>query len=151
MPSILDSGKFYVHIPRLLETFGADNVTFALLDDIQAHPAYVLRSIYEFLDIDDVKPPPGTYDRVGVASMSRHRNLARAATGLADWLRVRRLYGVVEFGKALGLKRVYRGREGDMSELTPAERARLLEEFEPDMQYVEKLLDRDLTAWRSPV
>jgi len=151
MPSIVESGKFSVHIPRWLETFGTDAVTFALLDDIQAHPVHVLKSIYAFLDIDDVAPPPGAHDRVGVASMSRYRNVARAATGLADWLRAKRLYGVVEFGKALGLKRVYRGQEGVMPELTPAERARLLDEFEPDMQYVEKLLDRDLTAWRSPV
>ena len=148
MPSIVDSGKFGVHIPRWLETFGTDNVTFALLDDIQAHPAHVLKSIYEFLKVDDVAPPPGTYDRVGVASMSRHLNLARAATGLADWLRARRLYGVVEFGKALGLKRVYRGREGEMPDLTTAERAELLTEFELDMRYVEGLLDRDLSAWR---
>ena len=151
MPSIVDSGKFSVHIPRWLETFGKEAVTFALLDDIQAHPAHVLRSIYKFLDVDDVTPPPGTYDRVGVASMFRHRNLARAATALADWLRARRLYGVVEFGKALGLNRVYRGREGNMPDLTEAERTELLAEFEPDIQYVEKLLGRDLSAWRDPV
>ena len=151
MPSILDSAKFSLHIPRWLDAFGEDAVTFALLDDIQARPAHVLRSIYQFLDVDDVAPPPGTYDRVGVASMSRHRNVARAATALADWLRSRRLYRVVEFGKALGLKRVYRGREGNMPGLTEAALAELLAEFEPDMQYVEKLLDRDLSAWRYPV
>lgn len=151
MPSIVDSGKFGVHIPRWLETFGSDAVTFALLDDIQTHPVQVLRSIYEFLGVEDVAPPPSTYERIGVASMSRHRNLARAATHLADWLRSRRLYGVVEFGKALGLKNVYRGLDGDMPELTQADRTRLLVEFEPDMQYLESLLDRDLSAWRNPV
>ena len=62
-----------------------------------------------------------------------------------------RLYGVVEFGKALGLKNVYRGLDGDMPELTQADRTRLLVEFEPDMQYLESLLDRDLSAWRNPV
>ena len=70
---------------------------------------------------------------------------------MADWLRARRLYGVVEFGKALGLNRVYRGREGNMPDLTEAERTELLAEFEPDIQYVEKLLGRDLSAWRDPV
>jgi hypothetical protein len=38
-----------------------------------------------------------------------------------------------------------------MPDLTEAERTELLAEFEPDIQYVEKLLGRDLSAWRDPV
>lgn len=148
MPRIVDSSRYRIHVSRWLEEFGPQQVLILLQDDIASSPERVLERVYEFAGLDPVPPPATTRQRVNAASLPAFPGLARAATHLADRLRDRRLYGPIELAKRLGLKRVYNGFRGRLPTLDPEMRKQLVEEFEPDIAYVERLLERPMTNWR---
>jgi CubicO group peptidase (beta-lactamase class C family) len=58
------------------------------------------------------------------------------------------MYGPIQFAKKIGLKRVFTGQSA-LPALSPETRKGLIEEFEPDIAYVEQLLGRPLPEWRS--
>jgi hypothetical protein len=74
--------------------------------------------------------------------------LAKIATLASEWLRNKRLYAPLQFAKNIGLKFVYSGDSDSLPTLAPDTREALIQEFEPDIAYVENLLDRSLTEWR---
>lgn len=148
MPRIIDSGRYALHIPRWLETFGEDRVLLVLLDDIVSRPESVLKSIYDFLGVDEMPMPSEGYKKIGQTRMPRFRWLAKPAGQLVTWLRANRLHWIVELGKSLGFNKVFAGGERRMPGLTSSDRLWLLEEYEADIAFVEKLLGRDLSAWR---
>lgn len=150
IPRIVEASRYAEHLPRWLEAFGRERVHVILLDDVRARPGRVLDDLCGFLAVapfDD--PPAAARERVNPAREARSRPLARLATGASRWLRDRGLHAVADAaGRALG-GLVYR--EGGGKERLPAElRAELVAEFEPDVGYVEELLDRPLPGWSRP-
>lgn len=148
MPRIIDSSRYRDHISEWIDLFGPEQILIILQEDIASSPENVLEQVYDFAGIDRVPTPRAVRQRVNEASLPAFPTLARAATRLADRLRDRRLYAPIELAKKLGLKRVYDGFRGQLPILDPEMRKRLVEEFEPDIAYVEKLLRRPLTNWR---
>jgi len=148
MPRIIDSGKYAQHIPRWLDKFGIEQVKFLLLDEIESTPETVLKSVSNFLGVAEIALPLEKNQRVNAATMPRFPLLAKAAAQLATGLRANRLHKVVEFGKSLGLKQVYTGGEQQMPGFTASDRFWLKSQYEEDIVFVEKLLGRDLSAWR---
>lgn len=149
MPELLETSRYAEHLPRWLRTFGDEQVRVVLHDDIAREPERVLEEVYAFAGLASVPAPPEARERVNAASLPRWPRLARAATAGADWLRGRGLYGAVNLAKRLGLRRVYRGRQGGVPALDAETRAALVRRLEPDIAYVETLLGRELSAWRS--
>ncbi|MGH7966388.1 MAG: sulfotransferase domain-containing protein [Candidatus Binatia bacterium] len=150
MPRIVDVGRYARHIPTWLKRFGEDRVTFVLLDDIDACPKAVLTKVYDFLGVESVPMPDMGNEKINAATMPRFPRLAQVSARLVTTLRAYRFHKVVEVGKALKLNKVYTGAERDEPELTVYDRYSLLEQYETDIRYVERLLGRDLTAWRHP-
>lgn len=149
-PELLLPGSRYAqHLPRWFETFGRDGVLVVLHDDIAGAPERVLGQVYEFCGLRSLPLPASAHERVNAASLPRFPRLANLATRGGDWLRRHRLYGAVNFAKRLGLKRVYAGRVGGVPRLDPATRAGLVREFAADIDYVERLLGRELPGWRA--
>lgn len=149
MPRIVTSGKYARHIPPWQATFGADRVKFLLLEDIETQPESVFKDVCQFLEIEPIPLPDVGQKRVNAASMPRFPWLAKVATVVTGQLRARRLYGIIEFAKSLGLKRqVYQGGEGEMPGLSSSDRRHLCDEYEADIAFAETLLGRDLSAWR---
>lgn len=78
--------------------------------------------------------------------MPRYPVLAKIATKIAIYLRSNRWHRVVEWGKKLGLRRVYEGRN-TLPGLTREEIAKLLDIYKEDVIFVEKLTNRNLSDW----
>jgi hypothetical protein len=148
MARLIDSSRYRSHIASWVEMFGRERVLVILLEDISSSPLSVLGRICNFLRIDLVSVPVGALERVSTASLPAFPALAKLATVGADWLRERRLYGAIELAKKLGLKHVYRGSQDALPTLEPKTRKELIEEFQPDISYVEELLGRPLPEWR---
>lgn len=147
IPRIIDAGRYRQHVVRWLDTFGTAQVTFLLLEDIEAQPESILRHLYQLLDIDAIDLPNLAKQRIGEATAPKYPLLAKVAARGATWLRRRRLHRIAEFGKAIGLTQVYRGGQS-LPDLTPIERYQLLEQYEADIAFLEQLLGRDLSRWR---
>lgn len=148
MPRIVEAGRYAQHVSRWLDTFGSKQVTFALLDDIESRPEIVLKQIYQFLDVSEIPMPQVGKEKFGTATMPKFPQLAKIAAQSATWLRNKRLHKFAELGKTLGLKKIYTGGK-QLPELSRSEQQKLIEEYEEDIAFIEKLIGRDLSAWRN--
>lgn len=148
MPRIVESGHYARHVPRWIETFGAERVHYVLLDDIEQAPDEVLAGVTAFLGVEAIALPEEGTEKVGAAMMPRFPALAATAARAATFFRARRWHWIPEVGKVLGLKKVYTGAEHARPELTEQEQAQLHALYADDVAYVEAMLGRELPAWR---
>ena len=148
MPRIIESSRYSMHLRRWIEMFGREQILIILQDDISAFPEEVLERVYKFIGIGSLPPPVFAHEHVNVASVTVFPSLARFFTQKARWFRDRRLYGCVNLLIKLGLKRTYARSSGTLPRLEPEIRKILIQEFEPDIKYVEEILNRPLPAWR---
>ena len=146
-PRIVSAGEYARHLPRWLNALGEDRVIVVLLDDVEATPEAVLASVLGAAGLDSrgASAEPG---RVNAGSRPRYPALAGAAARTATALRDRRLHGLVEAGKRLGLGRVYRG-GGDPPAVSRETRERLADHYALDIAFVERLTGRTL-PWGQP-
>lgn len=152
MPRLLDAGNYAEHIPRWLDTFGVDRVTFVLLDDIKIDPASVLKQLCHFLEITPIAMPTRSGEKFNAATMPRFPKIARLTARLVTLLQAKGAYKIIELGKRMGLKQlVYAGGQDQAPKLTMGEQKQLLEKYEPDIVFVETLLGRNLRTWRESI
>lgn len=148
MPRIITSGRYAAHCPLWEQAFGASNVLYIVQEDASARPEEVLERVCRFLDLPVIPLPAVGREVFGAGTVPRFRVLALAASSAATALRSLRLHRIAEWGKRIGLTRVYRGGRREQS-MSAATRARLQRVFEPDIDWLERRLDRDFSAWRS--
>jgi hypothetical protein len=122
-------------------------VLLVLLDDISSSPERVLSAVYKLLGVDPIFISAKARDHINGASLPAFPALASFATKGADWLRAKRLYGLVELAKSLGGKRVYTGQDS-FPTLAPETRRELIRRFVADIEYVEEAVGRELPEWR---
>jgi hypothetical protein len=148
MPRILSSGHYGEECPKWEAAFGANRTLYLVQEDIEADPEGVLGQVCAFVEVPRIPLPPVARERVGASHLPRYPWLAWFAARSATALRSRRLHRVAEFGKRLGLKRVYRGGDAAAERLTPELHTTLLRTFSPDIDYLEARLGRDFSEWR---
>jgi len=149
MPRILASGHYGRFCPLWERAFGADRVLHLVHEDIQTAPDAVIGNVWAFLELPPLKAPAVVRGRVGAAGLPRYPWIAGLVAGTATALRARRLHRLVEIGKQVGLKAVYRGRDASAIRLTPELHAELARTFAADIDYLEARLGRDFSSWRT--
>jgi hypothetical protein len=147
-PHIINAGHYSNYIPHWLNQFGRQQIYFILLEDIQFRPNYVLENLEQFLEIAHIPLDNLSNEKINATTLPKFPLLAKGFTQIAHFLRENRLHGIVEFGKGLGLRKVYTGGEENMPNLTKEQQSYLLELYEPDTVYVENLLGQSLPRWR---
>ena len=127
--------RYHTQIRPFIETFGRDNVMLLTFEDVVAQQDETLARITRFAGL-----PQASLARAGEVHANRsedirhHRLRALGALG-----------GVID---ALGARR--RAARAAAAEM-PAEMAQaILRELEPEVAAMERLMDRDLGAWRAP-
>jgi hypothetical protein len=83
-------------------------------------------------------------------TLPRSYPLTRSATLTAEWCKARRLHSIVWLVKSSPLKKLFLGGGPPFGELQPELALRLYEKFTPVVEELEALLNRDLSAWKSP-
>ena len=69
---------------------------------------------------------------------------------VAEWFKARRLDQLVAAVKRTPIRRWFLGGGARFAELPPEVVLRLYEHFRPEVEELEELLERDLSAWKSP-
>jgi hypothetical protein len=144
------SVRFAEQLQRYLDVFGRDRIHVIVHEDLRDDTAGVVRSTFEFLDVD-----PDVSVDLDVRNPSR-----RARSGALQRL-IFRPPGLVR--RAVPLLRrfplVHRLRDAAVSansvpearrEMDPELRHRLTVELAPEIEALSRLLDRDLSDWRRP-
>lgn len=143
-----DVMTFYPQVLRYIETFGRENVHIILFDDFATDTAGEYRKVLEFLDVDPHFVPP--FSIVNAAKpitpgfnrfFARRPRLRQIIRNLIPVSILRSLNKLLPF-----LVRTVRR----PSTIDPRLRNRLLVQFEPGIQALEELLNRDLSAWKQP-
>ena len=148
MPRIISSGKYKQHCQMWEDLFGGDRVYYLVHDDIKSAPQHTLDRVTDFLELDRLQME-NRDSVVNAGTSPRYPKLVRVLELMARTLRSMRLHKVVNFGKSIGLKRVYSGGQ-PLPPLDDVQTEFLQKTFKDDIAWLENRLDRDFSVWTAP-
>ncbi len=150
-PELTESSKYASKLREWRSSMGAENILATLYDDLRDRPQDYINDLADFTGLPRFALTSEQIKMVHSSEkMTEPRNYyrTRGATMMAEWFKVRRLDGVVAAVKKSPLMRLFIGGGQAFAEL-PREVARqLYERFRPEVEELEHLLDRDLSAWK---
>lgn len=147
---------YAAQVQRYLDAFGRDRVMVLLNDDFREDSAAVYDRVLAFLDLR--VDYPGKAEVVAASKRSRNSNRTVKVPAVRDFVfsppRRRVLEGadpapIPGFGLALRAMRRLNIEYAPRSPMDDALRARLRAELRPEVERLEALLDRDLSAWKA--
>jgi len=150
---IREESRYAVHIRAWQETFGADRVHVCFYDDLKAQPQAYLDAITDFIGIPSipVADSPIAEERVNaVTEAPRNREFARRARQLHLWLEDNKFNRALGILTDLGVWRFFAAGGPKFGPLADDVEARLRKVFLPDVEELERMTGRDLTAWKIP-
>jgi hypothetical protein len=151
-PELLESGRYATHLKEWLRAFGPDQVMATFYEDLRKDPQEYVDKLSGFIGIPKFTLTPSQLGRVHTSEgMTTPRNyyLTRNATGLAEWLKTRKLDRVVMRVKQSPLIKLFLGGGSAFEKLSPEVKARVRELLRTEVEELEAMLDRDLSAWKS--
>lgn len=139
------SGLYTDQVQRYLDVFGRERVRIHLFDDYVRDPLRVARDLFSFLGLDHDLPIQESRLR-NHSGPARSRVVGRILSGPFPG---RRLIKRVVRSSLQPVKRhLHELNSRRAPAIEPATRARLIEWFGPDIERLEQLIGRDLSAWR---
>jgi hypothetical protein len=149
------STSYAFNVKAWREAFGKDNVLVVLHDDLRTDPQAYLDSVCSFIGIAPIDLRNSRWANDPVNPTLRRpgsRRLARAVQNLRDYLVRRghaRLGGLLIDGTPLWNLLHAGGKE--YPRLSPETEAELRNLLRPEIEELEPLLGRDLSAWKLPL
>jgi len=151
-PWFVEHGFYASHLENLLRHFSRDRVTIVFYDDLVADPRGFLDQVLTGMGLDTGFEPSVLSRRVNEAGAKRNAAL-RAARGLGSTAALRPVRNAVK--KLTGNKNllqafgaVVSNREEYDQGVSPAAREKLSAIFAPEIEALERMTGRDLSAWR---
>ncbi|MDP2631944.1 MAG: sulfotransferase [Candidatus Uhrbacteria bacterium] len=145
----IDVSSYKTHLERFFKLFPSEQILVLLSEDLRRDTEGQMNRICKFLNVDpDIKLD--FKHESNQAYIPRFRKLQRVMEAVSFTGAVRNL--PVSIRRPLGKlkERIRRiGASKSRPELDRALRSELLPQFEEDIRYVEDLLGRDLSSWRS--
>lgn len=152
-PQLREANRYAFHLRSWRASFGAANVGVFLYDDLVRDPQSFADSLLGFLGLPRViiTPEVAAYlMRNEANSDCRIPLLAYRAWRLRIRLKSLRADDLVERLERMGLWRFCFGGGGPFAPLDEEVAARLRRFFTPEVEALEDLLERDLSAWKQP-
>jgi hypothetical protein len=148
---ILESSRYAFHLRGWREMFGAANVGVFFYDDLEADDQAYVDSICDFLHVPrlDLAEVRQFLVRNSVRRAPRSLRIADWAHRFRVWLWSRRADPVVRALDRLGVWRLIQESQKDFEPLGPELDARFRRLFLPEVEALEELLGRDLSAWKT--
>lgn len=139
---------FGEQLQRYFDALGRERVHVIIFDDFRSDTAAAVRDTFRFLEVDDAFQP--TLEIMNPAKVARLRMVQRILSSPPGWLR-RGVRGVLPRPTR---KRIYRGvsrlnaRPQARGPIAPELRSQLVAELLPEIERLEVMLGRDLSAWK---
>lgn len=149
---IRESSRYAHHLLNWQKRFGRERVMVCLYDDLEASPQNFLAAICDFLGAPHIKVEGAAIasERVNTVTRApRSRKLAQNARNARDWMGRHRWHRAVELLEHAGIWKFCFGGGEEFAPLDPAVDARLREHFRPEVEALERLIGRDLSAWKT--
>jgi hypothetical protein len=151
-PELIESSNYTATLTAWQRALGKNQVMATVYDDLRDQPQAYLDALVDFIGVPRFVLLSSQIRYVHAsATMTYPRNdhLTRIAATAAEWLKGKRLDLVVAFAKRSPLVKLFLGGGRRFSELTPEVSRGLYRLFRPDVDNLEVILNRDLSAWKS--
>jgi hypothetical protein len=149
---IRESSRYAHHLLNWQKRFGRERVLVCLYDDLEASPQNFLDVICDFLGAPRIKVEGAVIasERVNTVTRApRSRKLAQNARNARDWMGRHRWHRAVGLLEQAGVWKFCFGGGEEFAPLDPEVDARLREHFRPEVEALERLIGRDLSAWKT--
>lgn len=133
------------------DDFGRENVLVLIHDDLEADPQAFLDSVCRFIGIAPYSLAETAVGARRINTFSappRNPRLARRGRKLRDWLKKREAYRTINLLGCAGLWRYCFDGGDRFQALAPAVEARLRARYRSEVEALEELIGRDLSAWK---
>lgn len=141
-------GRYHELLQPYYELFAREQIAIFLFSELQRDPAAFMKEVFQLLEVDEEFVPDVSrrHNVSGIPKSFLVRLLLRDRPAVS---RVkRRLPGRVQDGLN-GLLQNLRGRGLDRPEMRAETRSWLADYYQADIERLEKLIGRDLSAWRT--
>lgn len=148
---LMNSSKYATHFSAWRSMFGAGQILATFYDDLCNTPQHYLDSVADFIGVPRFTLSAAQVQRVYASEGMTHPRSyrrTRGATAVADWLKGQGLDAVVALVNNSSLRRLFLGGGPPFSNLSADITSRLYDLFRPEIEELEALLNRDLSAWK---
>jgi Sulfotransferase domain len=147
---IAEMNRYALNLSGWQQTFGNGNVLICLYDDLEHYPQGYLDAVCDFLAIPRFTLPPSLASARlnSFPSAPRNRRLAQNARHVREWLRRHRSYWLDRLLEQTGLWNFCFDGGERFPPLEPELEKRLKQRFLPEVEALERLIGRDLSAWK---
>lgn len=152
-PELMESSKYASTLKLWQRSFGPRQVMAGIYDDLRHNPQTFIDSLADFVGIPRFRLAAWQYGFVHDSEHMTHPKSyyrTRSATIMADWFKARRLDRVVSAFKRSRLRNFVLGGGPPFPKLPQGTLLQLQEKFQPEIERLEELLQRDLSAWKRP-
>ncbi len=142
-PEILDASRYSRQLNRWAKIFGKNNLHIFLLEDLIKDPDMYCVQLCNVLDLAYADPGAVAGQQLNARGVAPSPLLAKTGRIVADGLRGRGLYFIVNSAKAMGLKEVFFGRSGAVEppSLGEADHGLLAKELEDEVVTLDAFLE----------
>jgi Sulfotransferase domain len=150
-PEFMDTSRYSENYRAWQNALGTEQVLATVYDDLRDDPQSYLDKLVDFIGVPRIVLTPAQNRSVHASDHMTHpRNYTRTrtATRLADWLKAQRFDKLVAAIRDSPLRQFLLSGGPPFTE-PPADLAvRLYERFRPEVENLERILQRDLVAWK---
>ena len=151
-PEFMDTSRYSEHYRAWQNALGPGQVLATLYDDLRDNPQSYLDKLVDFIGVPRFTLSAAQYRSIHTSeSMTHPRNYTRTrtATRLADWLKAQRFDKLVAAIRDSPLRQFFLSGGPPFTELPADLAVRLYERFRPEVENLERILQRDLVGWKS--
>lgn len=150
-PEFLETSRYSANLKAWQRTFGSANVLATLYDDLRGNTQGYLDQVVDFLGIPRFTLTTSQTHSVHASDSFTHpRSFARTrnAARVADWLKTQRMDKLVAAVRNSPLRSLFLGGGKPFAAPSADLSAQLRELFLPEIDEMERILNRDLSSWK---
>ncbi len=150
---LMESSNYAGNLRLWQRSFGASNVWPGIYDDLQARPQMFMDALADFIGFSRFQLAPSQRTLVHDSEHMTHPRSyyrTRLALLMADWFKARRLNKVVVALKRSRVRNLVLGGGTPFKAPKPQVLRWLYQKLRPEVEALEAMLHRDLSAWRHP-
>lgn len=150
-PELQESSRYASNLRAWQAALTPSQVLACLYEELEENPQSFVNTLAAFIGVHPFLLTPSQIEYVaGSDGLTHPRNYyrTRGATLMADWLKVRRFGNLVATVKNSPVRRFLLGGGSPFSELSLEFSRKLYDMFRSEVEQLEGLLHRDLSAWK---
>jgi hypothetical protein len=149
---MIESARYAHYLKAWIKDFGRSHVLVTIYDDLERYPQEYVDTICDFIQIPRFSLVPSQCVRVNGSDEIRAPSsyfLLRAGRLMVATASILRFNTAFKLARRFGLKSLFYGRGRELPPLDPIAADALRKRLTPEIEEVERLLGRDLSAWRA--